>query len=633
MSTRANIQYTETYILEPNGGTTNWQSNAARISPLDHITTPSGQYGVGSAMAGNPLAAVNEGGFQRQKHKEMMAIFDLTYRPLDNLELQGSFSRNTHDSWVKNRALTYSLFDMDDHLASRQNIVTNLRETNGVNFRNLFQLTGTYELNADKHNARFLAGYSQEYFRGDTVSAFRDRLPFPTVDVLNTGSSENMQNTGTAGDVAIQSVFGRINYAYDDRYLFQANIRADGSSRFARGNRWGFFPSFSAGWNIHNESFFDIPWLSQFKLRGLWGILGDAEKVGYYATARVLAYDPSMYGFNGNVVPGAYNNVAVNPNISWEQAKQTNIGLDLSFLNQRINVSADYFINDRDKILFAPPAATEFGLSAPLSNLLRLQNAGFELNAGYQDRANDYRWGIDVNFSYARNKLKDLAGTGPWIEGNTFTDIGMQLNLPYGLHAIGLFRDEADVAASPDQGPNVFAGNIKYQDQDGNNIIDGNDRVILNDKPVVRYGTNLSFGWKQLDIAATIYGALQAYRYIQGYEGWAFYLSQNARPMHLDRWTPDNPDGSYPRLTIQYTSNDTRYSDYWLRKADYLKISNVQLGYTFSNVAVKRLHTQQIRLFLSAQNLATLTNYPGFDPEGGYYPLSRTFSLGFNIKF
>lgn len=633
LRTRANIQYTETYIREPNGGTTNWQANAARVSPLDHITNANGQYGVGSAMAGNPIAAVNNGGFQRQKHKEMMAIFDLTYQPMDNLEFQGMFSRTTHDNWVKNRALTYSLFDMEGNLASRQNIVTNLMETNGTNFRNLLQLTGTYDLNVSEHQARFLAGYSQEYYQTTTVSAFRDRLPFPAIDVLNTGSSANMQNNGTAGDVAIQSVFGRVNYSYDDRYLFQANIRADGSSRFAKGNRWGVFPSFSAGWNIHNESFFDVPWLSQLKLRGSWGILGDAEKVGYYATAQVLTYNPSMYGFNGNVVPGAYNNVAVNPNISWEQAKQTNIGIDLSFLQQRIHVNAEYFINDRDKILYAPPAPTEFGLTAPLSNLLRLRNSGFELSAGYQDRANDYRWSFDANMSYARNEVMDLAGTGPWIEGNSITDVGMQLGLPYGLQAIGLFENDADVENSPDQGANVFAGNIKYKDQDSNNLIDGDDRVILNDKPVVRYGANLTFGWKQFDVAASIYGALHAYRYIQSYEGWAFYLSQNARPMHLDRWTPDNPNGSYPRLTIQYTSNDTRYSDYWLRRADYLKIQNVQLGYTFAPAALNRLNIQQVRLFLSGQNLATITNYPGFDPEGGYYPLSRTYSIGFNLKF
>ncbi|ULT23379.1 hypothetical protein KUH03_29910 [Sphingobacterium sp. E70] len=157
--------------------------------------------------------------------------------------------------------------------------------------------------------------------------------------------------------------------------------------------------------------------------------------------------------------------------------------------------------------------------------------------------------------------------------------------------------------------------------------------MILRDKPVIRYGLNLGLGWKNLDISVNMYGALQNTRYISGYEGWAFFLTQNARPMHLDNWTPENPNASYPRLSLQYTSNDTQYSDYWLRKANYLKIQNAQIGYTFPANLLSSLKIASLRAFVSAQNLATITDYKGFDPEGSYYPISRTFSFGVNLKF
>lgn len=628
----ANLQYTETFILQPEGGTDLWQSQAARAAPISPIYTKNGQYGVGSSMVGNPVAAVNEGGFNKSDYKELFGVLDLNYSPLDNWNIKGSFARYSMDQRTTDRVLPYNLYDDNGSIAAKENIVPSLTESYNSNYRNTLQLTSDYSYAYGSHHFKVLAGYSQEYFETDNFDAFRDNLPFDNINVLDVGSQANMQNGGSASDVAIESFFGRVNYDYDNRYLLQANVRSDGSSRFAKGHQWGTFPSFSAGWNINREKFFHVNWISQLKLRGSWGILGDAEKVGYYATAQVLNYNPGIYGFNGSVVPGAYVNTAIDPDITWERAKQSDLGLDLGLFDQKIGVTVDYFYNKRDNILYAPPVPVEYGLGGPVRNLLKMDNKGWEFLFNYKDHAGDFNWGTDLNLSFSKNKVTDLGGTGPWIGDQTYTNVGTQLNLPYGLVATGLFKDSNDVK-SQDQGPNVFPGNIKYKDQDGNGVIDGNDRRILNTKVPVNFGGDLNFSWKGFDVSANFYGMLNNYRYISGYEGWAFYLSQNARPWALDSWTPANPNASYPRLSIQYTSNDTKYSSYWLRKANYIKIQNAQLGYLIPGRLLKGSGISYFRLFFSVQNIATITDYPGFDPEGGWYPLSRTFSFGVNLKF
>ncbi|MCC8170681.1 MAG: TonB-dependent receptor [Parabacteroides sp.] len=644
LEAHASLQYTQTNIRNPDGGTTGWQQQAARISPVTPIRNSDGSYAVGGAMGGNPIAGVNESGYSKERHKEMMAIFDVTYSPLKDWNIKGNVATYSHNTTTKNRVSTYYLYDEEGNIAKTENRVSSLKETNTYNFRTQLQFTTDYSFKiASAHHFKVLAGYSQEYYKSDGFWASRDNMPFDNVDVLNTGSS-NKQNGSAdndgneyANDVAVQSWFGRLNYDYQGKYLFEASIRADGSSRFAENHRWGVFPSFSAGWNLHRESFMETAtdWLSELKIRASWGVLGDAEKVGYYPTAQVLSYNPKMYAFNDKLVGGAYNNVAVNRNITWEESEYTNFGLDFGLFDQRIKLSADYFINLRNNILYRPPVPSEFGLNAPYSNLLKMKNQGMDMMVGYQDSHGDFRWGVDVNLSYSKNKVLEMGDSERWIEDNNkVTYLNDRYQLPFGYEAIGLFQSEEEIAASPDQG-NVLPGNIKFKDQDGNNIIDGNDRVVLNRKIPLNFGVNLSFGYKDFDFSLNMYGKLNTKKYLQGYEGWAFYLTDNARPMHLDAWSVNNPDASYPRLTLTNTSNDydSRYNSFWLRTADYLKIQNVQIGYTLPKSVLERIRVDYFRVYLSGQNLATVTGYDGFDPEGGWYPLARTFSFGFNLQF
>ena len=637
LNASVNIQYTQTNITNPQGGTEYYQSQASRISPITPIYTVNGQYGTGSSMAGNPIAGVNEGGYSKERHKEMMAIFSSTYTPLPNWNIKATIAAYTHDQTTKDRVNTYYLYDDEGNVAKTQNLVSSFKESNSYSYRTQLQFTSDYSFTVnDNHHVKLLAGYSQEYHKSEGFWASRDNLPFDGIDVLGVGS-DNKQNGDTGSgpyDVAIQSWFGRANYDYKGKYLFEASIRADGSSRFAKGHRWGIFPSVSAGWNIHREKFMEAAssWLSELKIRGSYGTLGDADKVGYYPTAQVLDYNPKIYTFNGKLAGGAYNNVAINENITWEVSQMGDIGIDLGLLDQHIRLSVDYFNNLRHHILYRPPVPSEFGLSAPVSNLLRMRNQGMDLSASYNDSRNFFTWGIDLNASFSKNKVLEMGESDKWIEGNSVTYLNGQYQLPYGYEAEGLFQNEQEIKEHAKQN-NVLPGNFKFKDQDGNGIIDGDDRIILNDKLPIGYGLNLHFGYKALDFSMNMYGKLNTKRYLSGYEGWAFYLSQNARPMHLDAWSTTNTNATYPRLTLTNTANDTQYNSFWLRKANYLKIQNIQVGYTLPDTALEKVGIKYLRLYLSCQNLATITGYDGFDPEGGWYPLSRTFSFGFNLQF
>ncbi|MDR2920847.1 MAG: TonB-dependent receptor [Tannerella sp.] len=640
LKARVNMQYTQTNIEKPNGDMNTWQSQASRISPITPIKEKNGLYAIGSSMGSNPIAGVNEAGYGKERHKEMLAIFDVTYTPIKDWNINGNVAAYTNDVEYKDRLKTYYLYDAEGNVAKTENIVSKLKETSTYSYRTQIQFLTDYSFQiADKHNFKALAGYSQEYFKSEGFWASRDNMPFDDIDVLEVGSS-NFQNGSNDSDkkpytydVAIQSVFGRINYDYDGKYLFEANVRSDGSSRFAEGHRWGVFPSFSAGWNLNREAFLETTsWLSELKVRASWGTLGDAEKVDYYATAQILKYNPKIYSFNDVLVGGAYNDRAVNKNITWEVSELTNIGLDFGVLNQKIKFSFDYFNNLRKDILYQAPVPTEFGLTAPYSNLLKMRNRGMEFLVAYNDNSNDWQWGIDLNASFSKNKVLEMGASDRWIEDNKVTYLNDRYQLPYGYEAEGLFQSQEDIDNHASQG-NVMPGNIKFKDQNGDNVINGDDRVALNRKVPINYGMNIRFGYKDFDFSMNMYGKLNTMRYISGYEGWAFYLSQNARPMHLDSWSETNPNASYPRLTLTNTSNDTQYNSYWLRKADYLKIQNIQIGYTIPRSILEKVNIQYVRFYLSGQNIATITDYDGFDPEGGWYPLPRTFAFGFNLKF
>jgi TonB-linked SusC/RagA family outer membrane protein len=645
LSFRANVQYTETHLKEPQGGAEGALVAATRKEPTVPAYNSQGQYLIGATLGGNPLAGLIDGGATVNKYKEMLSIFSADITPLANLHIRPMISLRTTDRRVHayTRPITY--YNEDGTVNTPGLLATqSLSEETIADLNRIIQITGDYAFSLqEKHHIALMAGYSQEYSYDESYSASRINPAFYDFYVLDL-YQDSKNNAGTAGQSSMLSGFGRAAYDFDGKYMLEANVRIDGASRFSEGYRTGVFPSFSGGWNLHRESFLENnPVISRLKLRGSWGILGDALKIGRYETRDLLSFNYRGYAYGGTLAASAWSTASYDPTISWEKAEMTNLGVELGFLENRISLEVEYFNNIRKDILYRAPVPMEYGLGAPYINALKMRNRGMEVLAGYNDSFGDWKVAADFNMSFSKNKVLDLYGTGPWISGNTFTDVGTQLQMAYGYEAIGLFQDPND----PDlaKQTNVTAGNIKFKDQltvdtDGDGIpdqangrIDGDDRIIIADNVPVRFGFNLSAGYRDFDLSAAFYGRLNNQRYISGYEGWAFYLTTNARPMHKDSWTPDNPGASYPRLTTNMTGNDTSYSSYWMRKANYLKIQNVQLGYTLPAKLDKQIGIDYLRVYLSGQNLGILSNYIGFDPEGGYYPLMRTFSLGIQLQF
>ena len=661
LSLRANVQYTETHIDEPQGGQGTLTA-ATRIAPIIPIYNSDGtHFGPGGIPGGNPRAVVEQGGLRTDLFKEALAIFTAKITPLKHWNIRPMLSIRTFDLFEDNYQKPITLYNSDGTIYSR-NPLANLALYNAFSRRKstILQWTSDYALTLkDVHNFNFLVGYVQEENEDQYFWASRRGPGFENIFALDIGAgiqnngSGNQNNSGApGGHDAIRSFFGRVSYDYNGKYLLEANVRSDASSRFSEGFRTGVFPSFSAGWNVYRESFFsdNVPFVSNLKLRASWGILGDAAKVGRYETRNILSYNAIAYAFDGEVVPGAFSNASFDPEITWEKAIMTNIGLDLGLFEDKLNFTFEYFRNVRQDILYQDPNVPfEYGLGAPVINGLEMVNRGVEGLVSFKHQfANGLSIGADFNAAYSENEVTDLKD-GPqfFIEGSggrQFTELGGRYRAFYGLEAIGLFQNVEDVSSHAEQ-TNVQPGNIKYKDQltvdtdnDGipdaaDGVINGDDRVVLDDRFPIRYGFNLNLGYKGFDFIANFYGVGNNVRYIQGYEGWAFFLSSNARPMHLDNWREDNRDASYPRITTSTIANDTEVSSFWLRSANYLKIQGIQLGYTIPFDLLQRISLDYARVYLSGQNLAIFSNYDGFDPEGGFYPLPRTFTLGLQLQF
>ena len=642
LKVQASMQYTQTNIKNPQGGTDIWQSQASRVSPITAIKEQNGLYGVGSSMVGNPIAGVNESGYSKERHKEMLAIFSATYTPIKNWNINANVSTYTHDQNTKDRVNTYYLYDAEGNVAKTENLVSSYKETEAYSYRTMLQFTSDYTMSiADKHNLKFLVGYSQEYQKQEGFWASRDNLPFDGIDVIGIGGEDNKQNGNTTTqDVAIQSWFGRVNYDYDGKYLFEASLRADGSSRFAEGHRWGVFPSFSAGWNLHREDFMQnaSSWLSELKIRGSWGTLGDAEKVGYYPTAQVLAYDPGIYTFGGVLVSGAYNNVAVNPDITWETSHSFNTGFDFAFWGGKLSGSVEYFSRKTTDMLYFKPVAPSMGYSRFPENVGSMINRGVELDLNSNIvNTKDFTWDINFNLTHFKNEVLELAPelNGQLIDGGRIYREGESMYQLYLPKYVGVNPETGESQWALTE-PNEAGETVttSYSEASSNRFATGD---IL-PKVYGGFGTSLTFHGFDFSIAFAyqLGGRILDYTYQSlmstDAQGSAWHVDM------LNAWTPENTNTNVPRMNVKdlYTSN---LSDRWLTSSDYLSLQNITFGYTLPKSWTRKLQIDGIRLYFVADNVALWTARKGLDPRQGYvaadnvYSPIRTISGGISLNF
>lgn len=524
-----------------------------------------------------------------------------------------------------------------------------------------------------------------------------------TLNDLGTYETLSGSSSTAKNGWGLRSYFGRVNYAYKNRYLFEANLRADGSSRFGSNNRYGIFPSFSAGWKIHEERFMEgtEDWLSNLKLRASWGKAGNNQGIGNYAWQAVYATQNVVVDGSGS--KGLYISSLSNADLKWETTATTDIGLDMGFFDNRLTAEIDYYRKNTTDILYTPTIYMTMGeVSGVPSNLGSVVNKGVELALNWKSRiGKDFSYYAGVNFSYNKNRVTRFKGdlVKTWTDG-VYTNNLSDVTAGYGSgklcegHALGehylrrLYKGNGrgyrggavDVNAGPKDGmirtqqdfewvqamletgytfngvtalskDQLWYGDLIYADRNGNgNYGDDNDMDFngRTSTPSYNLGVNLGFAWKGLDFNMTWSGAFDYYiiwnaLYYNGTQTTNGHgISERVADNHYF-FDPENPadartnlKGAYPRLTFGTPGDNRQASEFYEYKGDYLKLKNVQIGYTLPSRITKKFYVQQLRFFVSGENLLTITDYPGLDPEKGSaigYPLMRSVTFGAQITF
>ena len=610
-----------------------------------------------------PVIENGEGGRKTQGNLKLNAAASLTYKPWEWLTLEGKVAPRF--LWNTNHTFTdYITYYSDPYgtVSNATNVEHNsLYEGRSRFFYGNYQFTATFGKKfAGAHDLRVLLGASRETMDSSTLSARRYDYAYPDYETINAGADNELKENGGAREqLALQSYFGRINYNYKERYLLEANVRFDGSSRFAKGNRWGIFPSFSAAWRVTEEPFMlNVKnTLTELKVRASYGTLGNQSIGGYYPTAQTLTI--SSFSGNDNIWPIVALNTLANKNITWETSEMYDVGIDAVLWN-KFSVTADWYYKTTYGILMTLDIPSTIGLSAPYQNAGEVKNVGWELGVGYHDNWGDFSFGVDANLSDVVNEITDMKGTssGSFVRNQE----GSSVNSFYGYECLGIARTQeaADKvnAECPQFGQTIQPGDLIFKDQitvdtDGDGIadaadgkIDEDDKTIIGSSiPRYTYGLTLNFGWKGLNLSAQFQGVGKADAYISGYYTQPNVQGGTYRKEHLDRWTPETPDARFPRMSATTTQN-IQNSSFWMADASYLRLKNLQLSYALPQSAVKKMKIKGLMFFANATNIFTLTNYyEGYDPESVYssadsittgagnYPLVSTYTFGLEIKF
>jgi TonB-linked SusC/RagA family outer membrane protein len=583
----------------------------------------------------NSVAEAIDGGYDRYSENILTTIGTLDVKLFDGLSFKGMLSINSNFMHTKMQQYNLSLYNKNGSVGKQ--FRPYLYESRGEDLAVNAQAFLNYNKTIGSHDISSIFGYEQRNFSNSYIGASRYDLPANNLlDQLNAGDVSTVSNDGTGSENSIRSAFGRVNYAFDKKYLLEVTLRYDGSSRFPKQNRFEFFPAFSAGWRISEEDFFKKDLITNLKLRGSWGHLGNQE-IGNYAYQSKYSLG-RLYGF-GNVL---YSGVAEdyymsNSTIGWENTEMINAGLDMNMLDSKLSFIFDYFIRNTNSILMSLPQSALLGAYPPTINAGAVQNKGFELQLGWQDKKDDFGYGAKLSFSRVNDKITDLKGAD-----TPGRSVGDPINNIYGLQVIGIFQSQEEINNSPKQDYTGGAspGDLKYKDQDGDNAITAADRKNLgNTFPSVTMGLQLSFSYKNLDFSTTLHGVTEVQGYLTNLAAQAFFNGGSALKSQLDHWTPENPNASYPRLTLNYASrNYGQVNSFFMEDASYLRLRNTQLGYNLPKKINEKLQIEKCRFYVNADNLLTLTSFRGFDPEtpwgqGNIYPMVTTFSVGLNLVF
>lgn len=576
-----------------------------------------------------------------------------TVRPLKGLAINGSFAYNYWQRKREEHLMDKNLyrFTLDGPVLLREGTVrTYIRRYGYENIYRTSELTASYDFNVSSLEASVFAGVSQEYNKYDTDYFRKYDLIDDSLTSLDAATTVG-EITGNYTEWSMRSYFGRINLNWDDKYLLEANFRADGSSRFSPKNRWGYFPSVSAGWRISEENFAAAcrDWMNQLKVRVSYGSLGNNATTSYYMYQSVYAAANSVLG--NNIAGGFAQSVLANPDLTWERTDMFDAGLDFSFLGGRLFGSFDWFDKKTKGILISLPAPLEHGTSVvPNQNAGEVRNIGFELALNWSDRIGNVAYNTGVNIGYVRNRVTKFQGDVSSINGVYKIQERKPINQIYVLEVDRIVRDRNDldyVQSLINANPDYFAtyqqpelGDFLYKDANGDGILDANDRVEIGNGnlPSLTYGINLAATWKDFDLSMLFQGVGDYKVY---YNNQAFrFVTVMGQSLNKDitdnAWTPENPyNSTYPRLRNNSNSKNNVANSAFVHDASYFRCKNIQLGYTIPRHITQKFAVDRLKVYVSFDNLFTFSKFPGLDPEVGAtvgYPAIKQYSIGIDIS-
>lgn len=653
------------------GGTGNTIINSSRVPPYYYYKFMEGDKYLVNDVVGddNPLALLREGGYEKKDEDNFIGSLNLDFKIIDGLKATGlvGLDLTQHHRFRRDQKVPlYSSADLENPvLYLHSNTMTEDYNEKRYTLSTQFLLDFNRTFN-EVHNVSALLGASNESY---TKQASRiaweytdEDLGLPTTDESIQNKDNYNTNNGT-DQTSITSIFGRVGYNYKDKYYGDVSFRYDGSSKFAKDHRWGFFPSFSAGWRLSEESFMEDykSNIGDLKLRASYGVLGN-QNVDNYSYQTVYQMNNNGYVFNNLSVPST-SYTDGNALLTWEKSANFNIGADATFLNGNLYLSVDYFDKKTSNILLTPEVSTIYGGSAAKENAGEMRNRGWEVTINYKLNSGEFHHNFNFNISDSKNKVTDFGGKERIDQNDQLYKIireGEALGSYYGYKTDGLFQSYEEIANSAlPVGASVQPGDVKYVDQNNDGVIDEKDRVVLgNAFPRYTFGFTYNVAWRGFDLNVMLQGVGKRSQYLRGelmepfHSNYSYCIYEH----QLDFWTPTNPDARWPRLVAPGSSSSTNNwgmagSDIYLLNAAYLRVKNVQLGYTIPKTWTQKFGVDKLRVSINVENPLTFAKNSFIDPEssefgsdmggisgigansGRNYPTLSYYGFGLDIEF
>lgn len=610
---------------------TTLMNTGMRMAPIFRVYDEDGSFNGDSNQ--NPVAESYLDGYRKSKNTEWTGSFYGQINFLENLSVKGVYTSR--------QGSTQSMgFHKEVQYGKRAATQREGYANSNYSVNETIQVLLNYNENWGKHTLSLLGGYEQSYSNSHFANASRKGGGSNELgESLNTLDPASQVNSSGGNESFRMSWFGRVQYDFSNKYLFEANFRADASSRFQKGNRWGYFPSLMAAWRVTQEKWMEnVTWLSNLKLRAGWGQTGN-EQVGDYDAINTYGYG-LMY-FGGIPYQTINESRYANPELTWATVTNIEGAIEAGFLDNKLGFEFSVYEKTTNNMLLSLPTSGILGAGAPKQNAGQVKNFGMDMTVFHKNRVGEFGYEIMLNAAYLRNRITDLKGyPGPQNDLQRYAE-NESIGSFYGYKALGLFRDAEDVKNSAKRTSKDQPGDIKYEDLNDDGKIDGDDRQIIGvDFPKWTGGLNLGLTWRDFDLSIFFQGAFDVQSYLSEEAAFSFFNSANAMDRHLDRWTPTNLNASYPRITNSDQINYEK-SDFWLQDASYIRLKNVSLGYNLPKKAVNAIGLQNIKVTFSGENMLTFymnNQFRDFDPESGsgrgyIYSNLMKFSLGLKVTF